>query len=249
MDLGLVGKRVLVTGGSRGIGKAIVLAFARAGASVTTCYRTPGEAVEALIRELKDTGGDHHVVQADVSEPASVEELIDGIRQRWGGLDVVVNNAGVISHVPFADLTLPEWQRIVDTNLTGAFLVIHTALPLLGEGTSVINIGSRGAAAGIPLRSHYTASKAGLIGLTRSLAKELGKNGIRVNLVTPGVIDTDEDGKLTDDQREQYRQRYQHLMAMSRFGEPGEIAGGVLFLASDLAGYITGETISIDGGM
>jgi 3-oxoacyl-[acyl-carrier protein] reductase len=249
VQLDLAGKNVLVTGGSRGIGRSIVLALARSGANVLACYRSSGEAVDSLERELKSIGGEHRLVQADVSRVADVEQLVDVARTHFGTLDVLINNAGVISHVPFAELPLEEWQRTLDNNLTGSFLVIQKALPLLSEGSSVITIGSRAAVAGIPLRAHYTASKAGLIGLTRSLAKELGKQGIRVNLVAPGVVDTDEDGKLSDEEREKYRVRYQHMMALSRFGKPAEIAGAVLFLASDLATYITGETIHVDGGM
>ncbi|MEV4702086.1 SDR family oxidoreductase [Actinoplanes sp. NPDC049316] len=249
MQLDLAGKNVLVTGGSRGIGRGIVLALARAGATVVTCYRSSGEAVDSLERELKNIGGDHRLVQADVSVPADVEQLIDVARTHLGRIDVLVNNAGVISHVPFAELPLEEWQRTLDNNLTGSFLVIQKALPLLPEGASVITVGSRAAVAGIPLRAHYTASKAGLIGLTRSLAKELGRRGIRVNLVAPGVIDTDEEGKLSDEERAAYAEKYQHMMALTRFGTPAEIAGAVLFLASSLSAYITGETIHVDGGM
>jgi 3-oxoacyl-[acyl-carrier protein] reductase len=249
MMLELVGKNALVTGGTKGIGRGVVLSLAKAGANVITCYRTQNEAAESLARELKDIGGDHHLIQADVSSPADVERLIEEARNRLGSLNILVNNAGVISHVPFAELPIEEWQRVLDNNLTGVFLVIQKALPLLGEGASVITIGSRAAVAGIPLRSHYTASKAGLIGLTRSLAKELGKRGIRVNLVAPGVIDNDTDGTMTDDEREMYAKRYQHMVALSRFGMPEEIAGAVLFLGSRLSTYITGETIHVDGGM
>ncbi len=249
MELQLIGKHALVTGGTRGIGRAIVIALAKAGADVITCYRQEGEAVESLARELKEIGGEHHLVQADVSDPAAVEALVTEVKTRFGGLDVLVNNAGVISHVPFAELPLDEWNRVINANLTGPFLVIQKALPLLSEKASVINVGSRAATAGIPLRSHYTSSKAGIIGLTRSLAKELGKRGLRVNVVAPGVIDTSEPGALSDDEHEQFKQRYQNLMALGRFGRPEEIAGAVLFLASDLSTYVTGETIHVDGGV
>lgn len=249
MNAQLTGKNALVTGGTRGIGRSIVLNLAKAGANVLTCYRQEGEAVESLARELKEIGGEHHLVQADVSKVDDVELLVDEARTRLGSVEVLVNNAGVISHVPFADLPLEEWQRIIDTNLTAAFLVTQKALPLLGEGASVINVGSRAAVVGIPMRAHYTASKAGMIGLTRSLCKELGRQGIRVNLVAPGVINTDEAGALSDDEAEKYKQRYQNLMALGRFGKPEEVAGAVIFLASDLSAYITGETIHVDGGV
>ncbi|MFD9908747.1 SDR family NAD(P)-dependent oxidoreductase [Streptomyces sp. NPDC059063] len=249
MDVDLTGKRALVTGGTRGIGRGIVLALARAGASVVTCYRTESESVESLVKELAGIGGDHHVVKADVSDPQDVERLMATAKQRLGALDVVVNNAGVISHVPFAELPLDEWRRVLDTNLTAPFLVIQKALPLLSEGSSVITVGSRAAVVGIPQRAHYTASKAGLIGLTRSLMKELGPQGIRVNLVAPGVIETEEFEKASPEELERVQSRYRGLTGMGRLGRPDEIAGAVLFLASDLSGYVTGETIHVDGGI
>ncbi len=245
----LSGKNAVVTGGTRGIGRGIVLALAKAGANVLTCYRQEGEAVESLARELKTIGGEHHLIQADVSRTEEVERLIDEARTRLGSIDVLVNNAGVISHIPYAELPLEEWERVLHTNLTAAFLVIQKALPLLGEGSSVINIGSRAAAVGIPLRAHYTASKAGMIGLTRSLCKELGRQGVRVNLVAPGIINTDDTDTLSAQEREHYKQRYANLMALGRFGKPEEVAGVVLFLASDLSAYVTGETIHVDGGV
>jgi 3-oxoacyl-[acyl-carrier protein] reductase len=249
MQLQLSGKNAVVTGGTRGIGRGIVLALARAGANVLTCYRQEGEAVESLARELKDIGGDHHLVQADISRTEDVERLVEEARTRFGTVQILVNNAGVISHVPFGELPLEEWQRVLNTNLTASFLVIQKSLPLLNGGASVINIGSRAAAVGIPMRAHYTASKAGMIGLTRSLCKELGRQGVRVNLVAPGIINTDDTDTLSADEREQYKQRYQNLMALGRFGKPEEVAGVVLFLASDLSAYVTGETIHVDGGV
>jgi 3-oxoacyl-[acyl-carrier protein] reductase len=249
MSLQLSGKNAIVTGGTRGIGRGIVLALARAGANVLTCYRQEGEAVESLARELKTIGGDHHLVQADISRTEDVERLVEEARTRFGSVQVLVNNAGVISHVPYAELPLEEWERVLHTNLTSAFLVIQKTLPLLGEGSSIINIGSRAAAVGIPLRAHYTASKAGMIGLTRSLCKEVGRQGVRVNLVAPGIINTDDTDTLSEKEREQYKQRYANLMALGRFGKPEEVAGVVLFLASDLSAYVTGETIHVDGGV
>jgi 3-oxoacyl-[acyl-carrier protein] reductase len=249
MELRLVGKNALVTGGSRGIGRAVVLSLAKAGATVVTCYRQDGEAVESLVRELKEIGGDHAVVRADVGTAEGVEVLLQECRDRFETLDILVNNAGVISQIPFAELPFEEWERVVATNLTGPFMVISKALPLLREGSSVISIGSRGAMAGIPLRGHYTASKAGLIGLTRSLCKELGGKGIRFNVVAPGVIDTSEPDELSEEERAAYNQRYLRMMALGRFGRPDEIAGAVLFLASDLSTYVNGETLHVDGGV
>jgi 3-oxoacyl-[acyl-carrier protein] reductase len=243
MELKLAGKKVLVTGGSRGIGRGIVLGLARAGADVVTCYRTDGEAVASLDRELKETGGSHELVRADVSDPTDVDALIAACRACLGSLDVVVHNAGVISHVPFAELPAAEWRRVVDNNLGAPYLVTQRALPLLQAGGSIIFIGSRVASVGIPLRAHYTATKAGLIGLTRALAKELGPRGLRVNVVAPGPIETEEPAPA------EVTERYRKLIPLGRLGTPDDVAGVVAFLASDLSRFVNGETINVDGGI
>ncbi|MEV6674491.1 SDR family NAD(P)-dependent oxidoreductase [Streptomyces sp. NPDC051162] len=249
MDIKLHGRKVLVTGGTRGIGRGIVLAAARAGADVLTCHRQEGEAVDSLVHALKETGGDHHVIRADVGEISEVDRLVGEAKERFGHLDGVVNNAGVISHIPFAELPAEEWTRIIDTNLTASYRIIQQSLPLLGNGSSLINIGSRGAAAGIPLRAHYTAAKAAMIGLTRSLAKELGPRGIRVNVVAPGVIETEAFDAMPAERAEALRATYAQKTALARLGTVKELAGPVLFLLSDLSGYVTGETVNVDGGI
>ncbi|TWP50393.1 SDR family oxidoreductase [Lentzea tibetensis] len=249
MELGLQNKKLLITGGSRGIGRGIVLAAARAGADVITCYRQESEAVESLTRELKETGGQHHVVRADVGEIEEIDRLLEEAKERFGSLDGVVNNAGVISHIPFEKLPADEWSRILDTNLTAAYRVIQQALPLFGDGASVVNIGSRGAAAGIPLRAHYTAAKSAMIGLTRSLAKELGPKGVRVNVVAPGVIETEAFDDMPAERAEGLRATYSQKTSLARLGTTDEIAGPVLFLLSDLSRYVTGATINVDGGI
>ncbi len=243
MDINLAGKKALVTGGSRGIGRGIVLGLARAGADVVTCYRSDGEAVASLARELKEIGGNHQLVKADVSNPAEVDALIGACRGSLKSLDVVVHNAGVISHVPFAELPVEEWRRVVENNLGGPYLVTQRALPLMSAGGSIIFIGSRVASVGIPLRAHYTATKAGLVGLTRALAKELGPRGLRVNVVAPGPIETEEPTPPA------VLERYQKLIPLGRLGNPDDIAGVVAFLASDLSRFVNGETINVDGGI
>lgn len=243
MELGIAGKHALVTGGTRGIGRAIVLALAGAGVDVVTCYREDEKAAERLTRELRQTGGHHHVVKADVARAEDLDRLAEICRQLLGAVDIVVHNAGSISHVPFRELSSDQWQRVLDTNLTAAYLVVQKVLALLPDGASIINVGSRAAAAGVPLRAHYTAAKAGIVGLTRSLSKELGSRGIRVNVVAPGPVETDVVVPP------EVRQRYESLIALGRLGRPAEIAGVVLFLASDLSSFITGETINVDGGI
>lgn len=249
MDLGLNHKKVLVTGGTRGLGRGIALGLARAGADVLTCYRQEGEAVASLVRELKQTPGDHHVIRADLVEPAEIEQLLKECRSRFGGLDGVVNNAGVISHIPYEQLELAEWRRVLDTNLTAAHLVIQGAIPLFGGSASVVNIGSRAAAVGVPLRAHYTAAKAALVGLSRSLAKELGPRGIRVNVIAPGVIETEAMDAMPAEAREKMRALYAAKTALGRLGHVDEIASAVAFLISDLSRYVTGETLNVDGGI
>ena len=249
MEFALHGKKILVTGGTRGIGRAVVLAAARAGADVTTCHRQDGEAVDSLVSALKETGGDHHVVRADLASTEEVDRLIEETGRRFGRLDAVVNNAGVISHVPFADLPVEEWHRVLDTNLTATYRVVQRALPLLDRGASIVNIGSRGAAAGIPLRAHYTAAKAAMIGLTRSLAKEFGGRGIRVNVLAPGVIETEAMDAMPPERAAALREMYSGKTALARLGTVDEVAAVALFLISDLSGYVTGETINVDGGI
>ncbi|MFY1699372.1 MULTISPECIES: SDR family NAD(P)-dependent oxidoreductase [unclassified Solwaraspora] len=243
MPTSLSGRAALVTGGTRGIGRGIVTALAHAGADVVACYRADGPHVDDLARTLKEIPGDHHLVRADIGDPGQLTALADECRLRYGRLDVVVNNAGVISHQPIDQLAVDEWRRVLDTNLTGAFLVVREVLPLLGAGASIVNVGSRVATVGIPLRAHYTAAKAGLIGLTRSLAKELGPRGIRVNLVAPGVIATEKELPA------EVLARYEQLTALRRLGTPQEVAAVVCFLASEAAGYLTGATVDVDGGI
>ncbi|GLY85125.1 SDR family NAD(P)-dependent oxidoreductase [Actinoallomurus iriomotensis] len=239
----LDGKKALVTGGTRGLGRAIVLDLARSGAHVVTCGRREGEAARDLARELKETGGDHHVMAADVAVPDDVTRLVNECRDRFGSLDVVVHNAGVISHVPFGELTPSQWSEVLDVNLGAACFITQAALPLLTPKASVVYVGSRVATVGIPLRSHYTAAKAGLIGLARSLAKELGPRGVRVNVVAPGPIETEAEVPP------EVRERYQRIIALGRLGRPEDVARAVTFLAGDDAAFITGETLHVDGGI
>ena len=249
MDLDLAGKHALVTGGSRGIGRGIVLALARNGVNVLTCYQKDSEAVHSLERELKEIGGDHHVVQADLTDNSQIVALLALARSRFGHLDLVVNNAGAISHIPYGELPLTEWHRVLDTNLTASHLVIQNSLDLLGEGSSVVSIGSKSIDAGVPLRAHYTATKAALVGLNRSLAKEYGARGIRFNVVALGVIATEAMAALPEEQQQLMTSRYSSKTALGRLGLPDEVAGAVLWLASDLSRYVTGSTVSVDGGI
>ncbi len=249
MQLNVEGKKALVTGGSRGVGRGIVLELARAGLDVITCYRQESGHVESLRRELKDIGGNHHVVRADLTEPEGVSALLAEAERAFGQLDLVVNNAGAITHVPYEQLSLADWNRIVATNLTAAHLVIQGALPLLSPTASVISVGSKSSEVGIPLRSHYTATKAALRGLSRSLAKEFGHKGWRFNVLALGVIETEALWEMPEEKRATMLARYEPKTALGRLGKPEEVAGAVLWLASDLSRYVTGSVVYVDGGI
>ena len=245
MTIDLTGRRALVTGGSRGIGRAVVLALARQGAAVAACYHRESDAVAELASDLEQQGQGCFVLQAVVSDEQHVAALADAVRERLGQVDVLVNNAGVVSHMTLGDLGLDEWRRVIDTNLTSIYLVTRSVLDLIPAGGSVVNVTSGVALRGMPARTHYTASKAGIIGFTRSLAKEVGPRGIRANCVAPGIIETDQVSGLTPEQRT----RYENLAALGRLGLPNDVADVVVFLASDLSRFVSGQTITVDGGI
>lgn len=245
MDLELEGKHALVTGGSRGIGRACALALARQGVSVAAIYHRQSDAVTSLARELEAAGNRSYVVQADVANADAVTGAVTEAQERFGSIEILVNNAGVVSHRTLAELDLAEWHRVLDTNLTALYLVTKVAVEAMPAGGSIVNIGSGVALRGMAARTHYSASKAGAIGFSRSLAKELGPRGIRVNLIAPGIIETDQVSGLTPEGRA----RYEKLAALDRLGSPEEIADVVLFLACDLSRFVSGQTINVDGGI
>ena len=245
MKFSLQGKRALVTGGSRGIGRGIVLELVRHGVSVAACYNRESEDSKSLADHLQRADGDSLMVQADLADEASIKGMTSQVRKRFGRVDVLVNNAGVVSHRLIQDLDTSEWRRTIDTNLTGTYLVTRELLDSMPEGASIVNVASGVAMVGMVGRVAYTASKAGVLGLTRSLCKELGPRGIRVNAIAPGIIETDQVSGLTAEQHS----RYEKLAALSRLGQPEDVAGVVLFLASDLARFVSGTTIYVDGGI
>jgi 3-oxoacyl-[acyl-carrier protein] reductase len=249
MVISLEGRKALVTGGTRGIGRATVLALAVAGAEVMTCHRTPGEHADSLRRELAALPGTHHVVRADLADPAQVDGLAVRAGEVFGHLDVLVNNAGVIHQAPYGDLTAEEWEHNVAVGLTAPHLLIQRCLPLMRPGASVIGVGSRAVEIGVPGRAHYTAVKAALTGLGRSLAKELGPHGIRVNMISPGMVETETWEEMPAPRRAALRERYAGLIALGRTGRPEEVASAVLWLAGDLSRYVTGTTVAVDGGL
>lgn len=243
----LAGRRILVTGGTRGIGRGIVLAAARAGASVATCYRQPGEAVTTLEQELARTTGKHTVVRADVTDANDVDRLAAECESSLGGLDAVVNNAGVFAPTPYQELDTDQWSATLHGNLTATHLVSRRTLPLLAAGSSIVNIGSTVASIGMAGGVHYTAAKSALVGMTRSLARELGPQGIRVNTVAPGRIATEALDMLPPEAADEQRRTFSSFAALGRLGTVEEIAHVVLFLISEHASYVTGQNIHVDG--
>ncbi|MQY11643.1 3-alpha-hydroxycholanate dehydrogenase (NADP(+)) [Streptomyces sp. RB5] len=245
MDMGLAGKRVLVTGGTRGIGLAVVRAFAAAGAQVIAVHRTDGEAAEALRRELAKLDPAHLTVTADVTTAEGAASVAEACRSQLGALDVLVNNVGVDGHRAFAELEQPEWQRLFSHNVTSAYLVTQAVLDLLTDSASVVNVGASVALRGRAFGTHYSASKAALVGFGRALARELGPRGIRVNTVAPGVTETEPGAGLPP----QLVTRLTAMTALGRLGRPEDVAGAVLYLAGDTSRYVTGHTLTVDGGI
>ncbi|MDQ7842542.1 MAG: 3-oxoacyl-ACP reductase family protein [Armatimonadota bacterium] len=239
-----VGKVVLVTGGSRGIGRAVAAAFAQAGAAVAVAYHRSRTEAEGVAQALRRAGRRALAIQADVSRAGQVADLVRRIQEEWGRLDVLVNNAGILRRSPLDGLTLQEWQEVLDTNLTGAMLCAQAAAPLLRASRgSIVNVASiRGLIGGTS--PAYAASKGGLVAFTKTLARTLAPE-VRVNAVAPGFVDTDLNAHLTVEDRE----RITGQIPLGRFAEPEEIAAAVVFLASPRAAYITGQTLVVDGGL
>lgn len=245
----LSGKKALVTGASRGIGRGIALALARQGADVAVNYRSKEAEAQVVVEEIKKLGREAFAVQADVSKKAEVERMFAEVKNRWGKLDILVNNAGIVFFTPFEEMPEEQWDAVLDTNLKGQFLCAQEAVRLMGPGGKIINIASiasGGVGIGFHQIAHYTASKGGVVALTENLALDLGPKGINVNAVAPGVIETDmTKGLMTD---EKTKAGLLARIPKGRFGKPEDIGAAVAFLASDEADYITGTVLYVDGG-
>ncbi len=246
-------KVALITGASSGIGRATAQAFSAKGASVVLAARREGE-LATLVAEIEARGGQASFIKTDVCVAGDVKRMVDHTIETYGRLDYAVNNAGIEGpFVPIGDLREDQWDQVLDINLKGTFLCMkYQSKAMLdgGNGGAIVNVGSVNSFLGFPTGSAYVASKHGLVGLTSSVSAELAAHGIRVNLVCPGIIDTPMHQRLRgvfgDEIYEEFLQRRVH---MKRKGQPGEIAASIVFLCSDAASYITGTTLTPDGGL
>jgi 3-oxoacyl-[acyl-carrier protein] reductase len=243
----LAGKTALVTGGSRGIGKSIVWTLAAEGAKVAFVYKSSTESAEKLVADLKLDQREAVAYQADVKDKAAADRIVEQVIEKWEKLDILVNNAGVIRDGLLATMSEDQWSEVIATNLNSVYNFCHavTRAMMSARYGRIINIASVAANYGNPGQSNYAASKGGVIGFTRCLASELGRRGITVNAVAPGFIETD----MTADVRKVAEEQIKKRIPLRRLGQPEDIAQAVLFLASDEASYITGQTLTVDGGL
>jgi 3-oxoacyl-[acyl-carrier protein] reductase len=235
----------VVTGASRGIGRATALALAAEAAKVVVNYASSSAAAEAVVEEITAMGGEAIALQANVAQPDHVDALFNATMEKWGRIDVLVNNAGIARDTLLLRMKLEDWQAVIDLNLTGVFLCTKAASKIMLKQRSgrIVNITSVVGEMGNAGQANYSAAKAGVIGFTKTMAKELASRGITVNAVAPGFIATDMTADIKADE-------ILKLIPLGRYGQPEEVAGLIQFLAADpAAAYITGQIINVDGGM
>jgi 3-oxoacyl-(acyl-carrier-protein) reductase len=243
----LAGKRALVTGGSRGIGKAVALLLAEAGATVAVNYQHSAEAAEEVCHTSRDFGAEARAYQADISREDEAAAMMDAVNKDFGGVDILVNNAGITRDKSFLKMTRDMWDEVLDVNLNGVFNVTRIILPTMVEAGwgRVINMASIVGQTGNFGQANYAVTKGGLIAFTMTLAREVARKGVTVNAVAPGFIETD----MTKDLSEAALSAVTAMTPVGRLGKPEEVAAAVLFLASPQASYITGQVIPVNGGM
>lgn len=240
-------RTVLITGASRGIGAAAARLFAQNGDRVFVNYNRSEDAALSLCRELNESGHTATPLKADVSDPEEVRRMFDTIEKEYRGIDVLVNNAGIAQAKLFTDITDDDWNKMLGTNLSGAFYCCRAALPYMIRNHSgrIINISSMWGQTGGSCEVHYSAAKAGIIGLTKALAKEEGLSGITVNCIAPGVIKTDMTSNLSEEDLSALRDE----TPTGTIGTPDDIARTIFFLAEEASGFITGQVVGVNGGI
>ncbi len=242
----LSGRVAIVTGASRGIGRAIAIALAAEGAKVAVNYASSSGPADEVVATITQAGGEAIALQADVSQSDQVDNLIKTVMDRWGRIDILVNNAGITRDTLLMRMKLEDWQAVIDLNLSGVFLCTRAVAKIMlkQKAGRIVNIASVAGQMGNPGQGNYSAAKAGVIGFTKTIAKELASRGITVNAVAPGFITTD----MTKDLKG--TEELLKYIPLGRFGQPEEVAGLVRFLAADpAAAYITGQVMNVDGGM
>lgn len=244
----LTGKRALITGGSRGIGRATAILLAEAGADVAIHYRNNDQAAFEVKKIVEEKGRECLVLKAEISRKDEVERMVKSCLDRWGRIDILVNNAGIWTYGEMGNLPEEIWRKTMAVNLDGVYYVTNAVVPWMKKQKQgwIVNVASTAAVRGEAFHSHYAASKGALVSLTKSLAVELAPDNIRVNCVAPGWVETDMCTEVFSDP--EFKERVRQSIPLKRIPPPEDIAGPILFLVSDLAVHITGEILNVNGG-
>lgn len=240
-------KRVIITGGTKGIGKAMALSFARLGAWVAVSYSSDRESASRTNEEIGSLTDHYLVIKGDVSSKREVEAMVGEVLEKWEHVDILVNNAGIIRDKMLMFMEEDDWDRVVDVNLKGAYLCSRAVIKsMIGRKFGrIVNITSPSALTGTAGQTNYSASKGGMISFTKSLSKEVARLGITVNAVCPGIIST----SMTEALDRDTRKKFLSMIPVGKFGDPEDVAEAVMFLSSNKAGYITGQVLTVDGGL